>query len=38
MRASLTAALLELYQKGEITYETAMSAARNADVIRHRAG
>jgi twitching motility protein PilT len=30
-------ALSELYQKGEITYETAMSSAKDIESIRHRA-
>ena len=34
---TMDAALLELYQKGDITYDTAMSAARDPTVIRHRA-
>jgi twitching motility protein PilT len=34
---TMDAALLELYQKGEITYDTAMSAARDPTVIKHRA-
>ena len=28
--------LMELYQKGEITYETAMTAARDPELIRHK--
>src|SRR5439155_10120562 len=34
---TMDAALLELYQKGEITYDTALSAARDPTVIKHRA-
>ena len=30
--------LLELYQKGEISYDTALSNAREPDYIRHKAG
>jgi twitching motility protein PilT len=33
---TMDAALLELYQKGEITYDTALSAARDPGVIRHK--
>lgn len=29
--------LLELYQRGEISYDTALSAARHPDTIRKRA-
>jgi twitching motility protein PilT len=31
----MDSSLAELYQKGEITYETAMSAARDPELIRH---
>jgi twitching motility protein PilT len=31
-------ALLELYQKGEITYDTAISNAREPEAIRRRTG
>jgi hypothetical protein len=31
-------ALLELYQKGEITYDLALSHAREPGFIRHRTG
>ena len=31
-------ALLELYQKGEITYDTAISNARDPETIRRRTG
>jgi twitching motility protein PilT len=31
-------ALLALYQRGEITYDTALSSARDPDTIRKRAG
>jgi twitching motility protein PilT len=31
-------ALLELYQKGEITYDVALSAARDQNLIKHKAG
>jgi len=34
----MDAALSELYQKGDITYESAMSAARDPEFIRHKAG
>jgi Tfp pilus assembly ATPase PilU len=30
--------LLELYQKGDITYDVALSNAREPDFIRHRTG
>ena len=30
--------LLDLYQRGEITYDTAISNAREADYIRHKTG
>jgi twitching motility protein PilT len=33
----MDSSLLELYQKGEITYDVALSAARDPSVIRHRA-
>ncbi len=33
---TMDAALLELYQKGEITYDTALAAARDPSVIRHK--
>jgi twitching motility protein PilT len=32
----MDSSLSELYQKGEITYETAMSAARDPELIRHK--
>ena len=35
---TMDSALLELYQKGEITYDLALSHAREPDSIRHRAG
>ena len=35
---TMDSALLELYQKGEITYDLALSHARDADFIRHRTG
>ena len=34
----MDSALLELYQKGEITYDVALSHAREPDFIRHRTG
>jgi twitching motility protein PilT len=33
---SMDMALLELYQRGEITYDTAMSAARDQNQFRHK--
>jgi Tfp pilus assembly ATPase PilU len=33
---SMDASLLELYQKGEITYDSAMSAARDPNLIKHK--
>ena len=30
--------LLELYQRGEISYDTAISNAREPDFIRHKTG
>jgi twitching motility protein PilT len=35
---TMDSALLELYQKGDITYDVALSHAREADFIRHRTG
>ena len=35
---TMDAALLELYQRGEITYDSAVSTARDAGVIRKIAG
>jgi len=34
----MDSALLELYQKGEITYDLALSHARDPDFIRHQTG
>ena len=33
---TMDVALMELYQKGEITYDTALSAAREPNAIRHK--
>jgi twitching motility protein PilT len=33
---SMDSSLLELYQKGEITYDAAMSAARDPNLIKHK--
>ena len=35
---TMDSALLELYQKGKITYDLALSHAREPDSIRHRTG
>ncbi len=35
---TMDSALLELYQKGEITYDLALSHAREPDYIRHQTG
>ena len=35
---TMDSALLELYQKGEITYDMALSHAREQDFIRHQTG
>ena len=35
---TMDSALLELYQKGEITYDVALSHAREPNFIRHRTG
>jgi Tfp pilus assembly ATPase PilU len=35
---TMDSALLALYQKGEISYEVAMSHAREPGFIRHRTG
>jgi twitching motility protein PilT len=35
---TMDSALLELYQKGEITYDTAVSQAREPEYIRHQTG
>lgn len=35
---TMDTALLDLYQRGEITYDTALSNAREPDHIRHKAG
>ena len=35
---TMDSALLELYQKGEITYDMALSHAREPNAIRHQTG
>jgi Tfp pilus assembly ATPase PilU len=35
---TMDSSLLDLYQKGEISYEIALSHAREPDFIRHRTG
>jgi Tfp pilus assembly ATPase PilU len=35
---TMDAALLELYQRGEITYDTAASSARDPNQFRHKTG
>jgi len=35
---TMDSALLELYQKGEITYDVALSHVREPDGIRHQTG
>jgi Tfp pilus assembly ATPase PilU len=35
---TMDSALLELYQKGDISYDLALSHAREPDFIRRRAG
>jgi twitching motility protein PilT len=35
---TMDSALLELYQKGEITYDTAVAHAHDPRYIRHQAG
>jgi twitching motility protein PilT len=35
---TMDAALLELYQRGEITYDTAVSCARDTNAFRHKVG